>query len=90
PQLSAEGAALAERWAPPQGADPMEGAAAPGTVLERLETTGLVVATGGCPLLLRAAQLEGKRSAAGQALLQQLGAEVGERLGEPLVERAQT
>lgn len=89
PQLSAEGAALAERWAPPSGADPVGGAAAPGTVLERVEATGLVVATGGCPLLLRASQLEGKRAAAGQALLQQLGAEVGERLGEPLVERAQ-
>lgn len=90
PQLSAEGAALAERWAPPPGTDPLGGAAAPGTVLERLEATGLVVATGGCPLLLRAAQLEGKRSAAGQALMQQLGAEVGERLGESLHERAQT
>ena len=42
---------------------------------------GLVVATGGCPVLISEAQLEGKRAAAGEALIQQLGAAVGERLG---------
>jgi len=39
-----------------------------------------VVATGGCPLLLREGQLEGKPAAAGGRLLQQLGAAVGEAL----------
>jgi len=33
---------------------------------------GLVLATGGCPLLLRCAQLEGKAAVAGEALRQQL------------------
>jgi methionyl-tRNA formyltransferase len=42
---------------------------------------GLVVATGGCPVLVREAQLEGKRPAAGAQLLQQFGPAVGEHLG---------
>jgi methionyl-tRNA formyltransferase len=41
---------------------------------------GLVVATGGCPLLLRAGQLEGKPAAARGRFLQQLGATAGEQL----------
>ncbi len=79
-QLSPEGASLAVHWGLPVGGLPP---AAPGTVLALAEGTGLVVATGGCPLLIRGAQLEGRRPAAGQALLQQLGARVGERLGDP-------
>jgi methionyl-tRNA formyltransferase len=72
-ELSPEGARLTARW---QG---NVGASAPGTVLALEEGVGLVVATGGCPLLLRTAQLEGRRVREGQALLQQLQAEVGER-----------
>jgi methionyl-tRNA formyltransferase len=58
-------------------------------VLAVVEGVGAVVATGGCPLLLREGQLEGKRPARGEALLQQLALRVGEPLsdqaGEPRV-----
>jgi len=53
----------------------------PGTVLAVAKELGLVLASAGCPLLLRTAQLEGKGVLSGQALLQQLGAQVGDRLG---------
>ena len=53
----------------------------PGTVLAVVKELGLVVASAGCPLLLRTAQLEGKGVVSGQALLQQLGAQLGDRLG---------
>jgi len=72
-QLSPEAAALCGRWHP--------GEALPGSVLAAEPGLGLVVATGGCPLLLRQGQLEGKGASTGQALLQQLGARVGDRLG---------
>jgi len=83
-QLTPEGAALSSRWTPPPSSAP--GAAegerqSAGTVLACESGVGLVVATGGCPLLLRQAQLAGKRSCEGQALLQQLEARVGDRLG---------
>ncbi|MFM2205799.1 MAG: hypothetical protein RLZZ560_1194, partial [Cyanobacteriota bacterium] len=74
PQLSPEAAALVR----PAEATP---AAAPGTVLQLLPELGLVVATGGCPLLVRSAQLEGKGAASGGQLLQQLQANAGDRLG---------
>jgi len=57
------------------------GTAAPGTVLATAAGLGLVVATGGCPLLLRTAQIEGRSACSGQALLQQLQANPGDRLG---------
>jgi methionyl-tRNA formyltransferase len=41
-----------------------------------------VLATGGCPLLLRRVQLEGKTACEGQALIQQLGLQVGDQLGD--------
>lgn len=75
-QLSPEGRRLAERWgsaAPPPGS----GAAPPGTVLEVVRNVGLVLASAGCPLLLRAAQLEGKPAAEGERLIQQLKAKPG-------------
>jgi methionyl-tRNA formyltransferase len=78
-QLSPEAAALAEHWGL---SAPSPGSAAPGTVLALAEGTGLVVATGGCPLLIREAQLEGKTACSGQALLQQLAASPGEQMGE--------
>jgi methionyl-tRNA formyltransferase len=88
-QLSPAAAPLAERWGRPAGEAAAESAAdsgahsgaSPGTVLEIAADLGLVIATGGCPLLLREAQLEGKRPAAGQALIQQLGVRVGDQLG---------
>jgi methionyl-tRNA formyltransferase len=54
---------------------------APGTVLACEPALGLVVATGGCPLLVRQAQRAGKRSAEGSTLIQQLEARVGDQLG---------
>ena len=76
-QLSPEGAALARRWGPPASSS----SPAPGTVLAVEEGVGLVLATAGCPLLVRTAQLEGKQAASGQSLLQQLGAGPGDQLG---------
>jgi len=55
---------------------------APGTVLAIEPAVGLVVATGGCPLLLRQARLEGKGTVDGAALIQQWGGRVGDRLGD--------
>ena len=76
-QLSPEVAArLNER---PGLASPAAGMA-PGTVLELLDPLGLVVACGEGALLLRQAQLEGRRACEGRSLLQQLGLRPGERL----------
>ncbi|MFM2080890.1 MAG: hypothetical protein RLZZ124_1267 [Cyanobacteriota bacterium] len=82
-QLSPAVAPLAQRWGltPEQAAGEAPAAAPPGTVLAVEPELGLVVAGGGCPLLLREAQLEGRRACAGRALIQQLGARVGDRLG---------
>ncbi|MFM7085894.1 MAG: methionyl-tRNA formyltransferase [Cyanobium sp.] len=93
-QLSAEGAQLAERWGQGIPAEQPDGASqpstpataappapAPGTVLAVEPGVGLVVASGGCPLLLRQARLEGRSAVAGTALIQQWGGQVGERLG---------
>jgi methionyl-tRNA formyltransferase len=77
-QLSPVGATLARRWGGQrQGEPPGE---SPGTVLEVVEGEGLVLATGGCPVLLRQAQLPGRRPSEGQALIQQLGLAPGERI----------
>lgn len=74
-RLSPEAAALCGRW--PSAVEP--GLA--GTVLACEPGLGLVVSSAGCPLLIRQAQLAGKAGTGGQALLQQLKAEVGDRLG---------
>jgi methionyl-tRNA formyltransferase len=42
---------------------------------------GMVVASSGCPLLVREAQLEGKAASSGSQLLQQLQAKAGDQLG---------
>jgi methionyl-tRNA formyltransferase len=63
------------------GPNPVEPGLAPGTILSAVPGVGLVVASGGCPVLIREAQLEGKAPARGQSLIQQLGAEPGDRLG---------
>lgn len=81
-QLTPAGAQLAVHWSEPGRPELAEAKAAePGCVLELVRGVGLVVATGGCPILIREAQLEGKRAATGEALIQQLGAQVGDRLG---------
>jgi methionyl-tRNA formyltransferase len=83
-QLSPGTAALIARWTPDAdapGSGAAVGQAEPGTVLALAGDLGLVVASGGCPVLVRQAQLEGKRASAGQALIQQLGARPGDRLG---------
>ena len=86
-QLSPEAALLADRWGLPApdagaGSDAQAGVArsvgAPGEVLAIEPGLGVVVATGGCPLLIREGQLEGKAAVAGQALLQQLDATPGQ------------
>ncbi len=73
-QLSADVRTLATGAAEQQGR--------PGEVLALVPGVGLVLGTGGCPLLLRSAQLEGKQVASGQPLLQQLGLQPGDHLGE--------
>jgi methionyl-tRNA formyltransferase len=86
-QLTPEGARLAQRWGLPPGAS-VAGAAGdaaappPGTLLAVEPGVGLVVASGGCPLLVRQAKLEGKAAAHGTALTQPWAARVGERFGE--------
>jgi methionyl-tRNA formyltransferase len=84
-QLSPEARPLADQWGlgpnagiPPQ---PDPSRPAPGTVLAIEPGVGLVIATGGCPLLLRSGQLEGKASATGQSLIQQLAALPGQQFG---------
>lgn len=72
-QLSPEVRPLLDRWS--------NGSAAPGTVLACHPELGLVVATGGCPLLLRQGQLEGRTASAGGVLVQQLGAQITDQLG---------
>jgi methionyl-tRNA formyltransferase len=74
-QLSPEAAALAEHWGL------QTNPAAPGRVLAIANGIGVVVASQGCPVLVREAQLEGKTASAGQVLIQQLGARVGDHLG---------
>jgi methionyl-tRNA formyltransferase len=64
---------------PPAGS----GQAAAGEVLALKEGLGLVVATGEGALLVREAQLEGKRPCTGSALLNQLGARPGDHFGTP-------
>jgi methionyl-tRNA formyltransferase len=80
-QLSPAGRQLALRW----GGDgdepkPQGPSTTPGTVLEVVNNVGLVVASAGCPLLLRAAQLEGRPAAEGERMLQQLAARQGDLL----------
>jgi methionyl-tRNA formyltransferase len=81
-ELSEEAAELAQRWGLAPGATSNPNAVAPGTVLDVVSGVGLVVATSGCPVLLKAAQLEGKSAASGGQLLQQLQAQPDDQLGQ--------
>jgi len=76
-QLTVPAASLAQAWSDRCTAVPGD----PGTVLEIVPGFGLVVATGGCPLLISEAQLEGKSASKHQGLIQQLGVSVGDRFG---------
>jgi len=80
-ELSQEACELAERWAQNPDEEANRPNQEPGAVLEVVAGVGLVVASSGCPLLLRAAQLEGKGPAAGTVLIQQLQAKTGDKLG---------
>ncbi len=87
-QLSDTVAPLADRWgldaaASAEARPDAAAAARPGQVLAIEPGLGLVVATSGCPLLIREGQLEGKGPVAGQALLQQLDASPGDLFGTP-------
>ena len=79
--LSEPAAQLAQRYGLPPGgtSDP---AIDPGTVMAVVPDCGVVVASRGCPVLVKEAQLEGKSRAGAGQLLQQLQAEVGDRLGD--------
>ena len=81
-ELSPEAAELAGRWGLPLNGGPGGDGQEPGTVLAVIAGVGLVVASRGCPLLVREAQLEGKAAASGTQLLQQLQARAGDRLGD--------
>ena len=80
-QLSPEAATLADQWGldPDQDAKPLTH---PGQILAVAPEHGLIVATQGCPVLIREAQLEGKARATGRQLIQQLQAVEGDRLGD--------
>ena len=73
-QLTPEVRSMADLWGGPQDREP-------GTLLALTEGVGAVVATGGCPVLVRKGQLEGKSAVEGTALLQQLNLRVGDSLG---------
>ena len=80
-QLSPEAATLADQWGldPDQDTKP---STRPGQILAVAPEHGLIVATQGCPVLIREAQLEGKARATGRQLIQQLQAVEGDRLGD--------
>ena len=80
-QLSPAATELAHRYGLPPGQTP-DPAMQPGTLVAIAPDCGLVVATSGCPVLVKEAQLEGKSRASGAQLLQQLQAQVGDRLGD--------
>ena len=53
----------------------------PGIVLASVKGVGIVVSTSGCPILVRAAQLEGKGRSEGDSLLQQINAQPKQSFG---------
>ena len=80
-ELSPEAAELAHRWGQTRGEEATSPTQQAGCVLDIVPGIGLVVASSGCPILIREAQLEGKGPAAGTVLIQQLRPTTGDRLG---------
>lgn len=72
-QLSTQAADLVGRW--------KTGSHTPGTVLDVIENLGFVVSSSGCPLLVKEAQIEGKRRSSEGILAQQMSSAVGDLLG---------
>jgi methionyl-tRNA formyltransferase len=72
-ELPAEIHPLIGRWS--TGGDP------PGIVLDCVKGIGIVISTSGCPILVRAAQLEGKGRSDGDSLIQQLDAQPKQLFG---------
>ncbi len=71
-ELSHDAQGLLGRW--PTGEDR-------GGMILDVNDLGVVVSSSGCPVLIREAQLEGKKRSAGNVLVQQLKATVGDHLG---------
>lgn len=76
-QLSSEAVQIMERCSLSAESSGRKG----GEVLALEAGVGLVVATAGCPLLVREVQLEGRKPVGGTQLLQQLGCVEGDQLG---------
>lgn len=72
-ELPAEIHPLIGRWS--------TGGDAPGIVLDCVKGIGIVISTSGCPILVRAAQLEGKGRSDGDSLIQQLDAQPKQLFG---------
>ena len=72
-QLSTKAADLVGRWE--------TGSHQPGTVLDVIENHGFVVSSSGCPLLVKEAQIEGKRRSSKGILTQQMSSAIGDLLG---------
>ena len=72
-QLSPQAADLVGRWG--------TGSHEPGTVLDVIENLGFVVSSSGCPLLVKEAQIEGKRRSSEGVLAQQMNSAIGDLLG---------
>ena len=72
-QLSQQAADLVGRW--------KTGSYQPGTVLDVIENLGFVVSSSGCPLLVKEAQIEGKRRSREGVLAQQMNSAIGDLLG---------
>jgi methionyl-tRNA formyltransferase len=53
----------------------------PGIVIDCVKGIGIVISTSGCPILVRAAQLEGKGRSDGDSLIQQLNAQPKQLFG---------
>ncbi|QNJ25851.1 methionyl-tRNA formyltransferase [Synechococcus sp. SYN20] len=78
--LSHEAAELTKQWGLEPGAE-IDSSLSPGQILEVVTDLGVIVATRGCPLLIREAQIEGKKRASGKQLLQQLQINNGDQFG---------
>ncbi len=74
PNLSKQAQNLLGRW--PSGTTPS------GQIIACEKDLGLVVSTNGCPLLIRAAQLQGKAKSDANMLLQQMAAKPGDQFQE--------